>query len=197
MTNDLSLCESPIERMLGEELVRVLDVVPQHEVEAGWRRYRLDFAVIFGGPRCYRFGKVAVECDGHDFHERTKEQAAHDRSRDRALTRHGWTVLRFTGSEINRDARRCAQEVLDVFLSHSAAVSQFETWVSSLALPPAALGSIEHLIDTEAFNVHQGFWTARSAVERLGPLVAGIDNRVLRDAVMERIAHHFASELEE
>lgn len=28
---------------------------------------------------------LVVECDGHEFHERTKEQAARDRSRDRAL----------------------------------------------------------------------------------------------------------------
>src|SRR5690606_35457447 len=29
---------------------------------------------------------VIVECDGHEFHERTKEQAARDKARDRFLT---------------------------------------------------------------------------------------------------------------
>ena len=43
-------------------------------------------------------------------HERTKKQAAHDRKRDRTLT--GWTVLRFTGSEIHRDGLACVAELL-------------------------------------------------------------------------------------
>jgi very-short-patch-repair endonuclease len=56
---------------------------------------------------------LAVECDGHDFHERTKEQAARDRSRDRALQAAGYTVMRFTGSELYRDPMRCVREVLE------------------------------------------------------------------------------------
>lgn len=54
---------------------------------------------------------IAVECDGHDFHEKTKQQAARDKSRDRKLAAHGIRVLRFTGSEIYRDAGACAGEV--------------------------------------------------------------------------------------
>jgi very-short-patch-repair endonuclease len=56
-------------------------------------------------------GNVVVECDGHDFHERTREQAAHDKRRDRYMQAAGWRVLRFTGSEIHRDAARCADEI--------------------------------------------------------------------------------------
>lgn len=41
-----------------------------------------------------------VECDGHDYHERTKEQAARDRKRDRELQTRGIPILRYTGSEI-------------------------------------------------------------------------------------------------
>jgi very-short-patch-repair endonuclease len=55
---------------------------------------------------------VVVECDGHQFHERTAEQAEHDRARDRAMTAAGYRVFRFTGREIQRDARRCANEVI-------------------------------------------------------------------------------------
>lgn len=43
---------------------------------------------------------VVIECDGHAYHERTKEQAAHDKQRDRYMQCAGFTVLRFTGSEI-------------------------------------------------------------------------------------------------
>lgn len=53
---------------------------------------------------------VAVECDGHEFHARTKQQVARDRSRDRTLTSCGIHVMRFTGSEIHHDATACADE---------------------------------------------------------------------------------------
>lgn len=68
--------------------------------------YRLDFALVRGDT------KIDIECDGHAYHERTKEQAAHDRKRDRALTAAGWLVCRFTGSEIYRDAAACAREAV-------------------------------------------------------------------------------------
>lgn len=44
--------------------------------------------------------KYVIECDGHDFHEKTKEQAKKDKKRDRDLISLGYKVLRFTGSEI-------------------------------------------------------------------------------------------------
>lgn len=55
---------------------------------------------------------VVVECDGHEFHERTKQQAARDRARDRAMSAAGLIVMRFTGSEIHADADACASEVM-------------------------------------------------------------------------------------
>ena len=48
--------------------------------------------------------RLVVECDGFDFHERTKEQASRDRRRDRALQRAGFKVYRYTGSDIWADA---------------------------------------------------------------------------------------------
>lgn len=55
---------------------------------------------------------LVVECDGHEFHERTKEQAAKDRSRDRRLQEAGYTVFRFTGSEIWRDPCKCSDQII-------------------------------------------------------------------------------------
>jgi Protein of unknown function (DUF559) len=57
---------------------------------------------------------IVVELDGHDFHELTKEQARRDRSRERLLVRAGFLVLRFTGSEVWRDAARCWGELDDL-----------------------------------------------------------------------------------
>jgi very-short-patch-repair endonuclease len=63
--------------------------------------------------------KIAIECDGHDFHERTKDQARRDRSKDRWLLCNGYMVLRFTGSEIRRDPIGCAEQVRNLISSRS------------------------------------------------------------------------------
>jgi|SRR5665213_3295104 len=60
-------------------------------------------------------GHMVVECDGHEWHERTKEQAKSDKQRDRQLQAHGYVVFRFTGSEIYEDPDACADVCLDYF----------------------------------------------------------------------------------
>lgn len=79
--------------------------------------YRADFMVTVVGLPDYR---LVVECDGHDFHDRTKHQAAYDRARDRELMRHCALSIRFTGSEIHHSPERCASEVFGCleFLHH-------------------------------------------------------------------------------
>lgn len=57
--------------------------------------------------------QLIVECDGHDFHEKTKEQAKRDKKRDRELQKCGYAVFHFTGSEIWNDAFKCAAEAYD------------------------------------------------------------------------------------
>lgn len=80
-----------------------LTIEPQAKLGA----YRADFLVSwFASAVTHR---AAVECDGHDYHERTKEQAAHDRARDREMQNDGLIVLRFTGSEIWADPIARAQ----------------------------------------------------------------------------------------
>lgn len=69
---------------------------------------RLDFAILSATA------KVAVELDGHDFHERTKEQAIRDKSRDRELQMLGWKAVRFTGAEVWRDPERCCFEIAEL-----------------------------------------------------------------------------------
>jgi len=126
-------CESPIEKLMLAALAFLpasvwgdtlcgsiidnqaslpLEIIPQFQIGA----YRVDFAIRLSDPRDearsdLQAFKIVVECDGHDFHEKTKEQAQRDKARDRALSRMGWTVLRFTGSEIYRDPFACAAQV--------------------------------------------------------------------------------------
>ena len=73
--------------------------------------YRVDFLVLHEGRGDHGLGGFVVECDGHEFHERTKEQAAKDRARDRELLALGHAVVRFTGSEIWRSPMQCAATV--------------------------------------------------------------------------------------
>lgn len=92
-------------------------------VESGFRfrmfsqvtitQYRVDFLALSGGPTGEILGFV-VECDGHEFHEKTKEQAERDKSRDRALLALGLPVMRFTGSEIWKSPFSCAGQVWDM-----------------------------------------------------------------------------------
>jgi very-short-patch-repair endonuclease len=83
------------------------------QVEVG--KYRADIIVWrwehMASETWLKTPPVIIECDGHDFHERTKEQAQRDKLRDRELQQEGYCVLRFTGSEIWRDAWACAQQV--------------------------------------------------------------------------------------
>lgn len=78
------------------------ELVPQYK----WESYRIDFAIF--SELSY---PVFVECDGHDFHERTKEQAANDREKDRKVQSAGIPILRFTGSQLNQDPVGCGFEV--------------------------------------------------------------------------------------
>lgn len=88
----------------------LVEFQPQLE---GWKPDFLIHYYDHGYPNrepCWR--SLIIECDGHDFHERTKKQAARDRKRDRTAQHHGIPVLRFTGSELWADAWGCAIEVI-------------------------------------------------------------------------------------
>lgn len=76
--------------------------------------YRVDFLALHISDQqgSAGYSGIVVECDGHDFHERTKEQVRRDKMRDRDLQLSGYTVLRYAGSEIWADAFRCADEVV-------------------------------------------------------------------------------------
>ncbi len=76
-----------------------------------WQNYRIDW--VWRWRMHSKHGLVFIECDGHDFHERTKEQAEHDRSKDRVIQAAGIPILRFTGREIFRDVVACVFETVD------------------------------------------------------------------------------------
>ena len=98
----LALCESPIElTFFFNAMYEIRDLRPQVEVGP----YRVDLAI----PE----KKVAIELDGHEFHK-TRTQRTDDAARQRYLQREGWQVIRFTGTEINRDVNQCILEAIEI-----------------------------------------------------------------------------------
>lgn len=87
-----------------------LRMIVRPQAEVGGRR--VDFLIsVFDYRGEPRWRSLIIECDGHNYHERTKEQAARDRRKDRAATLHGYDFFRFTGSEIWRDPWGCATQI--------------------------------------------------------------------------------------
>lgn len=59
------------------------------------RRYRIDVALVQD--------RIAVECDGWQYHGKFKQAHQTDRERQNLLAIHGWLVLRFTPGQIFKD----------------------------------------------------------------------------------------------
>lgn len=123
--------ESPIEAIFSTWFFAVVDVeipdvwapglIPQFEAVINGQKCRFDFRVYLTGEVAAKGAelgleqpRIAVELDGHDFHERTKEQVAIRNERDRNAQTEGWTILHFSGSELYRDPLKCVRSVIDV-----------------------------------------------------------------------------------
>lgn len=72
---------------------------------------RLDFALLSETNNYTDSVRWAIEVDGHDFHEKTKEQAQRDKQRDRLLQASDIRVLHFTGSEVFRNTEKIVVEI--------------------------------------------------------------------------------------
>lgn len=103
------------EAALGlSEMQNHLDIHPQVDVEVADELYRLDFVVEPTDPQMAAspdWTPIAVELDGHAFHERTREQVALRDSRDRALQVAGWKVFHFSFAEFTAAPGACVVEV--------------------------------------------------------------------------------------
>ena len=100
-------CESPIETKLFSQLWS-FDPLIKDDFEVQYYIPEVPTRLDFAFPK----QKIAIYCDGHDYHERTKEQAKRDRFQDRKLQQEGWVVLRFTGSEIHNDLDTVTDEII-------------------------------------------------------------------------------------
>lgn len=125
------LCDpkSPLERVLLRALMdhcwpSILDpdvdgnILADHphmrlRIQERKHRYTADFGLHVRAPGLGELS-VAIECDGHAFHDQTKEDAARDRTRDRHFQGIGWLIARFPGWQVNANPRWCAERVADM-----------------------------------------------------------------------------------
>jgi hypothetical protein len=101
--------QSYIEKEFSKELGELADAIESEQWFGNGEkhsRYRVDFLL--------KDARLIIELDGHEYHS-TKEQLEKDAIRQRYLSRAGYTVIRFTGREINRSAADCVSEVRTIY----------------------------------------------------------------------------------
>ena len=121
-------CESPIEVIfelcyeycimrLGIDYFSKFTLCEQEEIEANGKKYRADFVIdtcaLADDGWDVKPIKIVFECDGHNFHEKTKEQVARDNARDLDLKMAGYEVVHFSGSEIYNHPIECARKAIE------------------------------------------------------------------------------------
>lgn len=122
-------CESPIEQIFlfafsiyrsKKDLPCI--IFPQEEVTCcDGKEYRADFILVFSeslsarGLEPINNVKLLIECDGHDFHEKTKDQVARDNDRDLDLKNEGYDIIHFSGSQIFNDPMGCVEKAVSCF----------------------------------------------------------------------------------
>lgn len=117
------IIESPIEKYLFIQIIRLSiaenlnliispfnGILPQSKVTINSELfYLVDF--VFNTRSKH---KIAVELDGSEFHEKTKDQAQADKEKDRNLQQAGYFVARFTGAEVYADPKEILYKIMDI-----------------------------------------------------------------------------------
>jgi very-short-patch-repair endonuclease len=78
--------------------------------------YIADFVVSFILPSIDI--DYVIEIDGHDYHEKTKEQASRDKKRDRKMQSLFNTVFRYTGSDVYTDTYGSVKDAMECILTN-------------------------------------------------------------------------------
>lgn len=132
-------CESPIEVIFafcysfylfystdGTSYFELFTLYNQKKIKANGKTYRVDFVIDtdndFYRSRTEHPVKVVFECDGHEFHEKTKEQVEYGNKRDYDLKMAGYDVIHFSGSQIYNDPFECAKKALKFVLKKAGKI---------------------------------------------------------------------------
>jgi very-short-patch-repair endonuclease len=119
---DIKKCKSPIEIIL----IIALDIInsdyyfsPQEKIICGDKNYIADFCLYNDGyvnTFLKSEFKLVIECDGYEFHQKTKEQVQKDNERELALKMAGYDVLRFSGTQIFNNPLKCAEDTYNYII---------------------------------------------------------------------------------
>ena len=116
--------------LVGRKLSDISRLLTDHGQKAVYGKGDVDFEIdlflyldcfLIDGPHGTRLRYpffIGIECDGHDYHEKTKEQAKKDKSKDRILKASGLDIVRFTGSEITSEPDKCVEEIDKLRITH-------------------------------------------------------------------------------
>ena len=112
-----------------------LSIVSQYQVG----NYKVDFFILYEDIfhqsiaesnrfplSIFKIPSLIVECDGHDFHERTKQQISNDKKREREIQKlkSEIPIFRFSGSDIWKDVFAVADEILNYLVSENLKIDQ-------------------------------------------------------------------------
>ena len=132
-----------IERMMWKELkARGISFSYNHRVGSLW----VDFALVEHN--------IAVECDGAYWHQDEEKE----RTRDARLEAAGWTMLHFTGSEIERDVSACADKIERVLANHEGQYEFHSFEITEIKRKPPEVRSLWNLsVEEDESYVAAGF----------------------------------------
>ena len=116
---DYKVCKSPIEVIFAFafDILKVkifenglFELEPQAEIMCNDKKYIADF--LFDGGNF----KLVIECDGHEFHKKTKAQVEKDNNREYDMKLSGYDVIRLSGSQIYNEPWTCAEKIYDYII---------------------------------------------------------------------------------
>lgn len=113
--------DSPIEKIVYLYLIdrfnpQIFCSIMKLETQKKIGNYRCDFYLEHKVKKTDKLIKIVIECDGHEWHEKSKKQAAHDKKRDRYMVLQGYTILRYTGSEITNNPETVIEDIVNLIV---------------------------------------------------------------------------------
>ena len=94
-------------------------LLSQREIRIDKKRYVADF-YFESDEYVNKFDtnkKIIIECDGHDFHQKTKQQVQYDNEREYDLKMAGYEIIRFSGTQIYNNPFKCAEDAYNYIIS--------------------------------------------------------------------------------
>lgn len=122
---------SPIEQIFNSVLSIYLydsnssgfyfNICPQYKINIKNKNYVADFfcsTFIYKNKEYCLDRNIVIECDGYDSHH-TKEQRNRDVHRENELKLNGYSVIRFTGTQIFKEPFECFEKAIDFIIEQN------------------------------------------------------------------------------